>query len=104
VIGNGCIRPLWNGRFREHTAIITEPNVLTTTQATTYGRRWNDGVVTTAQISVNYPFYDTNVNKQIDIRTFLDKADAAASANRIIFAYKIDSVGTITKLDQRWKP
>lgn len=58
----------------------------------------------TAKISVNYPFYDTNVNKPIDIHTFLDKADAAATASQMIFAYKIDTTGTVTKLDQRWKP
>ncbi|WP_028799217.1 hypothetical protein [Streptomyces sp. 142MFCol3.1] len=55
----------------------------------------------TAKISVNQPFYDTDVNKPMDVRTFLDKADAAASASRMYFAYTIDEAGTVTKLDQR---
>jgi len=57
----------------------------------------------TAEVLVNEPFYDTNVNKRIDVRTFVGKADAAATANRMYFAYRIDAAGTVTKLDQRWK-
>ncbi|MHB9852523.1 hypothetical protein ACSYGO_25255 [Streptomyces krungchingensis] len=55
----------------------------------------------TAKISVNHPFYDTEVNKPIDVRVFLDKADGAATASRMYFAYTIDKAGTVTKLDQR---
>ncbi|WP_345639815.1 hypothetical protein [Streptomyces siamensis] len=55
----------------------------------------------TAKITVNHPLYDTEVNKPMDVRTFLDKADAAATASRMYFAYTIDKTGTVTKLDQR---
>ncbi|MFI0966014.1 hypothetical protein ACH4S8_32170 [Streptomyces sp. NPDC021080] len=57
----------------------------------------------TAEVLVNEPFYSTDVNKRIDVRTFVDKADTAATATRMYFAYRIDGSGTITKLDQRWK-
>jgi hypothetical protein len=53
--------------------------------------------------SGNDPFYDTDVNKPIDVRAFLAKADASARASRMYFAYRTDASGTITKLDQRWK-
>lgn len=57
----------------------------------------------TAEVLVDEPFYDTSVNKRIDVRTFVDEADAAATASRTYFAHRIDGAGTITKLDQRRK-
>ncbi|WP_328554368.1 hypothetical protein [Streptomyces sp. NBC_00358] len=57
----------------------------------------------TASISVDEPFYDTDVNRPIDVRAFLGEADASARASRMHFAYRIDASGTITKLDRCWK-
>ncbi|GGJ49784.1 hypothetical protein [Streptomyces brasiliensis] len=61
----------------------------------------------TARISVNTPFYDTNVNKPIDVQTFLDKLESAvvADGNRLVFRFTADpGSGSLTMLDQRWKP
>lgn len=56
-----------------------------------------------SKISVNGPFYDTDVDKPIDVHAFLAGADPSARASRMHLAYRIDTTGTITKLDQRWK-
>ncbi|WRZ91623.1 hypothetical protein OHB54_22620 [Streptomyces sp. NBC_01007] len=52
---------------------------------------------------MNGPFYDTDVDKPIDVHAFLAGADPSARASRMHLAYRIDTTGTITKLDQRWK-
>jgi hypothetical protein len=59
-----------------------------------------------AEILVNSPFYNTAVNKPIDVQQFLDQLDPAAKGegNLLVFDYKLgDGGNAIIKLDQRRK-
>ena len=48
----------------------------------------------------------TAENKSIDVQKFLGRLDDAAQdeTDLLVFAYQQGSDGSITRLDQRWKP